>query len=178
MSDTAKKKGGKLRPNVIDFLIVIVIIGAVCGIALRGGVVEKIATNTSSEQARIHFLVEDISGTSYDAFVPGDDFYSKNHGCYLGKLENPSQMPAEKLIPTLEGGMSASVSPAIDVNDPNSDSYRVDVRGELVGSGVFSEEGFLVNGSTYIAPGSEFTMESKNVSVTAVIVKIEKINAG
>ena len=175
MSENTQKKQIKFRPNIIDFLIVIVIVGAVIGIAMRMGVVEKITTNSSMSEARISFLVEDINSTSFDAFREGDDFYSKNHGCYLGKLESKGKMPAEKLVTTINGDVVASVSPARDSSDPNSDSYRVDVRGDIIGSGVFSSEGFLANGTTYIAPGSKFTMESQRVSVTVTITDITEI---
>lgn len=175
MSENTPKKvsGKKYKPNIIDFLIVILFLGAVIGLVLRMGVVEKITLNTNEQQARISFLVEDISSSSYKFFKSGDDFYSKNHGCYVGKLESAGSMPAEKLVPSLSGDMIASSSPAMNKEDPNSDSYRVDVRGNILGSGVFSDEGFLLNGITYIAPGSEFVMESTSLTVNVIITDIQ-----
>lgn len=173
MKNTDKKI--KFRPNVLDFLIVIVILGAIAGIAIRSGVVEKITTNSNAEPARISFIAENINNASYDYLVKGDDFYSKNLGCYIGKLESASPMPAVILQPTADGKMVAVPSPAVNPDDPNSESYRIDVRGELTSSGLFSPEGFLVNGTTYIAPGSEFILESKSISVTVTILDITPI---
>ena len=151
----------KFRPNVLDFLIVIVIIGAAAGIGIRSGVVEKITSTGNAEPARIYFLAEDINSASYDYFVKGDAFYSNNLGCYIGTLERATPMPAEILLPTADGQMVVSYSPAVDQNDPNSESYRVDVKGEFISSGLFTPEGFLVNGTTYIAPGSKLPLKVK-----------------
>lgn len=178
MKEKKNKSAGKwkFRPNVLDFLIVLVIIGAAAGIGIRSGVVEKITSNTSAEPARISFIAENISSGSYDYFVKGDAFYSKNLGCYIGTLERATPMPAEILLSTADGQMIVSHSPAVDPNDPNSDSYRVDVRGEFISSGLFSTEGFLVNGTTYVAPGSELTLESKNISVVVTVTDIQPVN--
>ncbi len=177
MGEIKKSTKGKLKPNIIDFLIVILLLGALIGIMMRMDVVEKITLNGSAEPARISFMVQNISSSSYDCFENGTEFYSKTHGCYVGKLESAGAMPAEKLIPSIDGSMVSTVSPAMDENDPNSESYRVDVRGNLIGSGIFSEEGFLLNGTTYIAPGSEFTMESRNITFTVLITDIQAMNS-
>ncbi len=171
-NSTAKRR---FRPNVLDFLIVIVIIGAAAGIGIRSGVVEKITSTSTAESARIYFLAENVNNDSYDYFVKGDTFYSKNLGCYIGTLERATPMPAEILLPTADGQMAVSYSPAVDPNDPNSESYRVDIRGEFISSGLFSPEGFLVNGTTYIAPGSELTLESKNISVVVTVTDIQPV---
>ncbi len=169
-------KKTKFRPNVLDFLIVLVILGAIIGIGIRSGVVEKIITNSNATPARISFIAENISSASYDFFVKDEAFYSKTLGCYVGTLESTSSMPAKFLQSTANGEMIPVHSPAIDPDDPTSESYRIDVEGSLIGSGLFTDEGFLVNGTTYIAPGSEFILESKSISVTVTILDITPIS--
>ncbi len=172
--NTSSKKTNKLKPNIIDFLLVVVIIGAIAGIALRTGIVDKVVNNTSIEPARISFAVYDISNSSFDYFIAGDNFYSDTHG-YLGYLETkPIEQAAESYIEGVDGQLVKAISPS-DPENPNRHD-RIDVKGNLIGSGVFTEEGFLLGGTNYIAPGSKIIMESKNITVSVTITNIEPVS--
>ena len=67
-----KPAGGKLRLNIIDFLIVVVILGAIIGITLRFGLVERITNQSGLTSARISFLILDINDESWNYFSVGD----------------------------------------------------------------------------------------------------------
>ena len=169
------KKSKKLKPNIIDLLLVIVVIGAIAGIALRAGIVDKVVNNVNVEPARISFAVYDINNDSYDYFIVGDSFYSDTHG-YIGSLESkPIDRAAEGFITGYDGLLIKTESPSDPENPQKND--RIDVFGELIGSGVFSEEGFLLGGTNYIAPGSQVKLESKNITVSATITDIEPVNS-
>lgn len=175
MSETNVQAKRKLKPNIIDLLIVIVIVGALVGIALRAGVVEKVVNNISVEPARISFIVNDINNDSFDYFIAGDAFYSDTHG-YLGTLEaKPLDRPAEAYIAGIDGKLIKTESPG-DINDPTKNG-RIDVIGNLIGSGVFSDDGFLLGGTNYIGPGSKIKMQSKSIQVTVTITNIEPVNS-
>ncbi|MBQ8552451.1 MAG: DUF4330 family protein [Clostridia bacterium] len=176
MSENTVKKVRRFKPNIIDLLIVVVVLGAIAGIALRMGVVEKVVANSSIEPARISFLVQDINSDSYNYFNVGDEFYSDTHKCYFGRLEEkPYDLPAEAFIAGADGSLLKAYSPT-DPDDP-SKSSRIDVRGKVISSGVFSSEGFLLGGTTYIAPGSKITVKSSNITVSITVTDIEKVNA-
>lgn len=175
MSENTAKKANKLKPNIIDLLIVVIVLGALAGIALRMGVVDKVIANSSIEPARISFLVQDINSDSYNYFNAGDAFYSDTHKCYLGYLEEkPYDLPAEAYIAGADGSLVKTYSPT-DPDDP-SKSSRIDVRGKIIGSGVFSDEGFLLGGTTYIAPGSKLTIKSTNITVSITVTDVERVN--
>ncbi len=174
IENTAQKKNEKLKPNIIDLLLAIIVIGAVIGIALRAGIVDKVVNNTSIEPARISFSIRDINNNSFDYFIAGDHFYSDTYG-YLGALEaKPIERPAEMFIAGIDGQLIKTISPS-DPENPNKND-RIDVEGDLIGSGVFSDEGFLLGGTTYIAPGSTTVIKSKNITVSITITNIEPMN--
>ena len=75
---------GNFLQNIIDFLIIIVVIGAVVGIALRMGVVERVTNQSNLEEARISFLIQDIQESSADYFKTGDIFYAESFDCEFG----------------------------------------------------------------------------------------------
>ncbi len=168
MPENTKPAAKKLRLNIIDFLIVIVIIGAVIGIALRMGVVERVTNQSNLEDARISFLVKDIQESSADYFKIGDVFKAENLDCSFGKLESRQFMPAEAFIVNETGVLIKT----------HSSNNRIDVRGTVVGSGTFTDEGFLLAGINFIAPGSDVHIQSSDIDVTVTITAIERAEKG
>ena len=106
----------KLRLNIIDFLIIIVLIGAAVGIALRAGVIERVTNQSNLEEAKISFLIQDIQESS------------------------------------------------------------ADLRGTVVGVGTFTDEGFLLAGINFIAPGATVHIQSSDLDVNVTITGVERVN--
>ncbi len=168
-TNDAKLSGGKLRLNIIDFLIVVVILGAIIGITLRFGLVERITNQSGLTDARISFLILDINGESSNYFSIGDKFYDVANDCELGVLESRQFIPAEAFIVNEYGEIFKR-------NSSDERNERIDVRGVLVGEGTFTEEGFLLGGTNYIAPGSTIHMQSTNIDVYMTVTAIEKVD--
>ncbi|MBQ8248581.1 MAG: DUF4330 family protein [Clostridia bacterium] len=160
------KKERKFKPNIIDFLIVVIVIGVVAGIVMRMGVIEKITVGNRLEEARISFIVKDISGESESYFKNGDSFNSKTHNCHIGTLETINSRRAVKYIENENGRM---------VKTESADN-RVDMLCTLIGEGTFTSEGFFLGGSTYIAPGSEINFNSQNIVGILTITDIQPVD--
>ncbi len=164
-NNTKTPKTRKFKPNIIDFLIVIVILGAIVGIIMRTGVVDKIVVNNRLEKAQISFIIRDISDQSESCFNKGDVFYGKSHACVVGTLESVIPRLAEKYVADASGRLIKTTS----------SENRIDILGTLIGSGVFTEQGFFVDGSIYIAPGTEITFENKNIEGVLTVTDIQPI---
>ena len=165
MAENTKPTAKKLRLNIIDFLVIIVILGAVVGIALRMGVVERVTNQSNVEAARISFLIQDVQEASADYFRIDDVFTAKNLECEFGKLESRQFMPAEAFIANINGELIKT----------HSYNNRIDVRGTVIGSGTFTDEGFLLAGINFIAPGSTVRLQSSELDVLATVTAIEKV---
>ncbi len=165
-SKTVKPSKKRLKPNVIDFLIILAVIGAVIGIALRAGVVEKIVVGNNRDKARVSFYIQNINEQSCDYMDIGDTYYSPTIGTDFGVLESTQFMPAELYIPSLDGKLVKTFS----------ENNRMDVRGTFVCSGTFGESGFLLDGTNYIAPGSVVNVQSSTLDVSLTVTDIEKIS--
>lgn len=166
MAENTKPQTKKLRLNIIDFLIIIVVIGAVVGIALRMGVVERVTNQSNLEEARISFLIQDIQESSADYFKTGDIFYADGFDCEFGKLESRQFMPAEAFITNMNGELIKT----------HSSNNRIDVRGTVIGAGTFTDEGFLLEGINFIAPGSGMHIQSTELSFYVTITGIERVS--
>lgn len=155
----------KTRFNGIDLLILILFIGCIAGIIVRYQVVDIVKSTNNQENASISFYVSDIKETSEEFFAEGDKFFIVETGDYLGTLEGGFVFePAEEFNETANGEYVKSASV----------SGRSDVRGSLFSSGTFSNEGFLLNNTKYLAPGSTFAMQSGKILVTIVITDIKR----
>ncbi|MBE6611702.1 MAG: DUF4330 family protein [Ruminococcaceae bacterium] len=165
MSEKAvKNQKARFKPNVIDFLIVVVILGAIVGIALRAGVVDKVTQGSRMESAQVSFLILDINEQSGNYFKVGDTFTSPSLDCEVGVLDSVQFMPAEAFITTPDGHLIKTYS----------DNHRIDVRGTMTCEGIFSDVGFLLGGNQYIAPGSTVNIQSRTIDVFMMVTDIVK----
>ncbi len=162
---STSKKARKIKPNIIDFIIVIALIGAIIGIVIRSGVVEKVAINNTLESARVTFLISGVSESTGEYFSNGDEFYSSTHKCRFGTLEQFWMNPSEVYVAD-EHGILKKTPLAADM---------IDVRGTMICTGVFTSDGFFLGGSNFIAPNSTVTVKSADVEVNILIMDIEKI---
>lgn len=165
---TVKPAKNRLKPNVIDFLIILVIIGIVVSMALRTGVVEQVVpTAKKLETAEVSFLIQDINDNSGAYFQIGDEFYSPAMVMDMGTLTSVQIMPAEAFITDLEGNLIKTYS----------NNGRIDVRGTMECEGTFSDAGFLLGGTMYIAPGGTVQIQSPGIDVTMMITDIREVES-
>jgi len=154
----------KIRFNIIDFIIVIAIIGCIVGVALRYNVVDRIGISSLNDTVEIEFVIFNIRPTSYDAMVKGDTFYWKQNNMEIGVLKEATGSYSETFIQTEDLKM---------VKHLRDDRY--DVRGTFVAKGAMTESGFMLNGTQFLAPGKSLNVISKNIDVTLTITKITKV---
>lgn len=164
MTENTTKVRKKL--NALDIFIILAVIMCITAVGIRiymgdkGDIPGK--ASVEIEDYIVSFLVLNIRETSADSFVDGDTFIVPPNGEVFGKLINtPSFTPAEMYIENDEGQYILTYS------TQEGDDARIDVRGTFLVSGSMTEEGFLLNGKTYIAPNKTITIQGKiNVNIT------------
>ncbi len=155
----------KTRFNAIDLLILILFIGCIAGIIVRYQVVDIVKSNNSQENASISFFIHDIKETSEEFFAEGDKFFIVGSGDYFGALEGGFVFePAEEFNETSNGLYVKSASK----------SGRSDMRGSFFSSGTFSSEGFLLNNTKYVAPGSVLSIQSGKILVNVIVTEVKR----
>lgn len=162
---TENKTGkGRIRLNIIDFIVIIILIGAAVGIAFRFGLVERVKTQVSMDGASISFLVQNIQEASYSYFNIGEEFEDVTHKCSFGTLESKQEFPAETYITDINGNIIKTYV----------ENDRIDLRGVMSSVGKFTDEGFLLDGIHFIAPGSSINIRSSVISVWITVTDIVK----
>lgn len=154
----------KGRFNIIDFLIIVAIIGCISGVFLRYDIAAKIGLNRNKDEVEISFIVVRLREGSTEALMEGDTIYWKQNGMEIGKLISKEVTPAVHYI--------------LDENyefQKRYNDYRYDVRGVISAKGNMTESGFMLNGTQFIAPGKELMIESKNISTTITVTNVKHI---
>ncbi len=156
-----KIEKGKKRFNIIDFMIILVVFALVFSIALRYNLADRVGLRSRTDEATISFLVLKASPSTIDAFVTGDVFYIDQNSVVLGTLQNAQSSEAEQYHENEDGAMILSYT-----------SAYIDIRGEIKASGTLTESGFMLNGTTFIAPNKKITVKSKNVTCDFIITSV------
>ena len=151
--------------NIIDFLIIVAIIGCAAGVFLRYDLATKIGLNSNKDEVEISFVVVGLREGSTEALVEGDTIYWEQNGMELGKLVSKE--------------ISEAVHYILDDNFEYQKQYnkiRFDVRGVISAKGNMTDGGFMLNGTQFIAPGKELKIQSKNISTTVTVTAVKHIS--
>ncbi len=165
------KKTKGFKPNIIDFLVVVAIIAVIAGIASRA-ILKYSSTDDKNasltfESARVSFRLADVGDSTAEYFNNGDEFFSISHESMFGTLETFQTNPAEIYVADQEGILHKQEA----IND------RVDMTGTFISEGVFTEDGFMLQGGGYLIPNSEVYVKSASVTAYILITEVERITS-
>ena len=168
------KNNSKRKLNALDIFIILIVILIAAGVFLRIYVVKNGALpgqTAKLEKYAVSFLMKNIRGSSADCFIEGEELYLDTTGALFGTLtDNIAITPAETFIENAYGEYILTYS----VED--GDDGRIDVRTVALVDGYMSDEGFLLGGTTYIAPNKQMILKSKNIVVNVTITDITKVS--
>ena len=156
-----KTDEGKVRFNIIDFIIIVVVIGCIAGVVIRFNVVDKLVLDTKRDEVKISFAVAGISPQIANSINDGDEFYVVGSEELLGTLLSHSLSNAHTVVSNENGYPVESY-----------DETLRDVRGVFAAAGVSGEDGFLLGGTLFLAPGKTLSVESRNVRISLIIREI------
>ena len=162
MENVSKKK-----LNVIDVLILLVIVTCVVGLVVRFGNFGFSSSSEDLDDYEISFLVSNIAYDSQYYFSQGDTVTLVDKGVVLGKLDGLVKPTPAVFSAQEKNGMPITVSYP-------TESSRIDVKGTIASKGVMGENGYLLGGTTYIAPGAEYKVQSEHMDFVLTITDIVK----
>lgn len=156
-----EKKSSKTGFNVIDLLIVIIVLGCIAGIIYRYNLVDRLIVDSKRDEVSVKFITAAVSKDIEDKLSDGDVFYIESSGELFGTLSGHTSTD-NSYVASDDNGM-----PVISYN-----KELRDIEGTITCKGVMRDEGFFVDGTQFIAPGSELILESINVRVSVIITEI------
>lgn len=121
--------------------------------------------DTSKNTVKITFLVESVWPYLSSAFEAGDDIYMTSLNIKAGRLLEKNTSSAIGYYNLQDGTVVR-----------NYNEKRVDMTCVMEAKGVMTEEGFMLNGTTYVAAGTGFLMDNKNAQIYATILSVEQVS--
>ena len=156
-------KNGKLfsRISVIDLILIIVVVLACIGVAVKMSGAGKVAQVKSDTKFYVTFKVEGVRQYSIDAVSKGDVFYEKN-GPLLGTVSDVTYNQYTEVATKVDGTSQLSISPE-----------KYDLYITLLCEGKESDTGFYISGTRQVAHGSEVKIKSMKLSCDSVVDKVK-----
>lgn len=158
-----RKKIRKIKFNIIDALVILLVIACIGGLVLRERLSNDIAGRSVNEEFEIVFYINNIRRETSESLLPGENIYWKQNSMLIGKVESTEVSPAEVYKENIFGEMTLSYNEA-----------RSDLRIIVSAAGSMTESGFMLNGTQYIAPGKDMILQSLHLEAESMLVSIEK----
>ncbi len=159
MADKKENQRNRIQFSVIDFIILLLILAGLCGVVLRYDLANRLFSQTALTEARITFVAEAVSPEEAAVFTENTIFYTENSS--FGTLTTITSEPAIIFYETSIGALAS-------YEDPK----RVDISGSFSSEVLLTDDGYLLNGNTFIAAGSTFTVKAHSASVLITIISI------
>ena len=157
-----KKNSGKVRFNIIDFLIILIVLGSIAGVIIRYNIIDRLVLDTDRDSVRISYMVTGVSPQIANSITDGDVYYIVGADNTFGTMEEHSISNALK-VEANENGLPVE----------SFDDTMRDVRGTFMSHGVLGDNGFFLDGTVFLAPGKTMVIESKNVRISVIITEIK-----
>ena len=160
-----EKRSGR-RINSADGFVVLLCLVCIVGMVLRFGVLDAIEYNATHEAATVTVLIEGVSETSRGYIAGGDEVFLKGSGMRLGTVSSIVSVTPSNYFDYSDDG---------SINQMQSVNGRVDIRAVITVDGSMTESGFLLDGTTYIAPNMMLSLYTASLSVSALVVDLTPI---
>mgnify|MGYP002529754639 CR=1 FL=1 len=165
MTANDKNQGKKIRFNIIDLLIVLAVIAVIGTVIVRYDVADKIGKAAVEDSARITLLVQSIREEACNSVNDGDEVTWVQEATRMGNIVRKEVSPAV-LYSSREDGVIIK----------NESALTYDLRCTVDTKGTVSDDGYLLNGVSYIAPGKSITIRNHDITLSAIVLSVDQIN--
>lgn len=165
MTANDKNQGKKIRFNIIDLLIVLAVIAVIGTVIVRYDVADKISKAAVEDSARITLLVQSIREEACNSVNDGDEVTWVQEATRMGNIVRKEVSPAV-LYSSREDGVIIK----------NESALTYDLRCTVDTKGTVSDDGYLLNGVSYIAPGKSITIRNHDITLSAIVLSVDQIN--
>jgi len=177
--DKDKITKDKVRFNILDTIIILMIVLSVVGISFRYSIMQKLGFSEELENYQVSFKLTAVSYTLPGFLEDGDELYFAN-GTIAGELLGVSEYstytkltaenetlilsPATKYVSGKDGEIVLAVYP---------EYTYIDAKGAFICQGSYCSEGyFCLEGDEYLAAGQKITLYTDIVTLNMTITGI------
>ena len=151
------------RINSVDIMVILLCIVCIAGMVFRFGMIENVELSATKHTVTVSYVIEGISDTSVEYLSQGDEVFFSDDKGKIGTLSStPTSSPSIVYVYGDDGSITQKASA----------NGKVDVKGTFTAYGEMTDSGFMLNGTTYIAPNMTISIETQNIALSMLIVDI------
>jgi len=167
MKDNNREKEKKVKFNIIDLLIIVFIILSAVGIFLRYNLADEINFNATGDTFEIEFAILNIQEASQDYIISGEKFHINTDSIEIGTIKEILEVRNPALFYDFDkfGNITKTEAPG-----------RIDVRGVMISNGRTTDDGFMINGNSFVAPNKEFYVHTGKWEGQITVISVTKIS--
>jgi hypothetical protein len=151
----------KIKFNIIDFIIILLVVACVGGIYVRYNLLDKIGVNAQLKNYEITFIAKDLRYSSLNAFEKDANVRDRVTGNKIGIFkEIETTSPASVYVTKSDGAIEKLYYP---------ENTKIDVKGKIIVRGIMSDNGFLLEGKNYIATGTTLKISTEKLDIDIVV---------
>ncbi len=159
-NENAKKE---VSFSIIDLVILLVVLALTVGIVLRFDIVGKLFSKTTLNDAKVTFIAESLTDAQLSALKEGTQFYSD--GELFGTLHTVSSDKSLIYVENSDGSLGFAES-----------QNSFDASGSFLIKVLKTDDGYLLGGKHYIAPGSQFEIKANGAAICITILSLNETN--
>ena len=152
---TETKKSGA-RFNVFDVIIILALLACIAAIVIRAYFTANIENDFTT--AKIEFTVKEVSDYTAEALKENTTLYIAAGDDEIGTVDTVTYSPAELYAEDASG-----------VLVPASHPDKKDVRGTATLYGIWTDDGFMINGTVSASVGKTVNVYTQDVACTLTI---------
>lgn len=161
MNPEIKKKH---RINIIDLVLVLALLACAAGIFIRSNLHESVLIR-NEQKVNITILSEALLNESTEAMHLNDSFRFSSNSEVFGSLRALELSPAKLRFFNNDGTVTIT-----HYED------RMDAVCTFEAAGYNTENGFMINGNTFVGCGSTFNLRSKFIEIQCTVLDIQPQN--
>lgn len=158
---TNEKKSSDARFNIFDVIIILILLICIAAVSVRAYFTANI--RDTFENATIEFTVSGVSKNTAASFHQYRKIYFALTNDEIGSITEVSYGPAKLYA------ADASGTP-IEVDHPD----KKDVHGTATFSGIWTDDGFMINGTELATVGKSIHIYTHDVECILTIVSVSK----
>lgn len=155
----------KVRFNIIDFLLIVLVLLSVAALVFRPMVLEKLGKLTANDTVVVSFYADQLTENEYSILKQGDQLTV--NGDRFGELLSFS-VQSYKTLQLMESDVESEHPFFSEVAEPG----LYTVKGQIRLTGAAREDGFYVAGDMQVGVGSIVEVESNSYVLTLQITGI------
>ncbi|MBE6574393.1 MAG: DUF4330 family protein [Ruminococcaceae bacterium] len=150
------------RFNVIDFVVIVIVIGCIAGLIVRYNIIDRVTSAVKNDKVSVNFIAYKLDPDVADSVKNGQVYYTSSGNISLGEIKNIS-LRDSKLVYTDKDGKAQL----------GRDNAKRELKGSFSVEGAVTENGFMLDGVEYLAPGKELIIYSEEVQLSVIITEIK-----